>query len=356
MKIGKRVKKGCALALAAFLGLSGLSYMRAQAADPINLEAVCSITISVSGRPAEGDSEMVSIPVRLYKVAAVKDVSGRFEGIDSWQGMEFNAGKAGDESSASQWRELAGEAERKLEGLTDEEADDKAVESGTLVMGRGEENAKIQISDLGVGMYLIVPEDTYNENYSVRYTFTPYLTALPSSEYTLSGAGSDVWDYETEVGLKVEAEQQYGDLVINKTLNRYNSSLGEMTCVFRVTGTYGNNRIYDNVISASLSSNSGSVTLNRIPAGMEVTVTEEYAGASYEIVGDSTKTAAIVSSAAPGYAAAEVSFTNDYDGGNRGGTGVTNRFDSNIDQETGPDDNNNVSWPWIKPETEVPET
>lgn len=63
-----------------------------------------------------------------------------------------------------------------------------------------------------------------------------------------------------------------------------------------------------------------------------MTVTEEYSGASYEIDGDDTKTADIISDAAVEAGAgneASVSFTNRYDGGNRGGYGVTNQFDKN---------------------------
>lgn len=346
--------------MAAFLGLSGLSYVQTQAADAIDLSKKCRLTITANDSVVEDEAGGVTIPVNLYKVADV-DVSGNFSGISVWENMEFYAGKAGAgaaEVTADEWLKLAEEAAELLPegaepaGETELTLGKRNAESGRTSAGADEEAV---IEDLGVGMYLVMPEEVYNGEYTVKYTFTPYLTALPGSEYTLTGAGTDTWNYDTTIGLKAEAEQQYGDLVINKTLNTYNASLGAMTCVFRVTGTYGNGRTYDNVISATLDGNTGSVTLSRIPAGMTVTVTEEYAGGSYEVVGEGTAATTIVSNAAPNYTAAEVFFTNDYDGGNRGGNGITNRFDSNVSENAGPDDNNNRAWAWTKPQTENPQ-
>ena len=37
--------------------------------------------------------------------------------------------------------------------------------------------------NLATGMYLVVPGETFNQDYSYKYTFTPYLTALPGNLY-----------------------------------------------------------------------------------------------------------------------------------------------------------------------------
>ena len=86
-----------------------------------------------------------------------------------------------------------------------------------------------------------------------------------------------------------------------------------------------------------------SVTIENIPVGIEVTVTEVYAGASYEIADENVKPATIVSDAAVsnGSPAASVAFTNKYNGGNDSGYGLMNEF------KVGDDG----AWEWTKPTT-----
>lgn len=71
-------------------------------------------------------------------------------------------------------------------------------------------------------------------------------------------------------------------------------------------------------------------------------MTEVYSGASYENVGGLTQDVLIWSDAAVGQTVngqtietAEVTFNNEYNGGNRGGYGVTNEFT-----------NGNEGWEW----------
>ena len=87
---------------------------------------------------------------------------------------------------------------------------------------------------------------------------------------------------------------------------------------------------------------SNTITLEHIPAGLTVTVTEIYSGASYVVEGKDSDTALIWSGAAVSAGVsgeASVTFTNRYDGGNRGGYGVTNRFESD----------GNGGWTWENP-------
>ena len=192
------------------------------------------------------------------------------------------------------------------------------------------------ISGLLPGMYLVVPEASYNPDYTVLYEFSPYLTALPGSSYTSEGTGSDEWVYDTVIGLKPEAIPQFGKLNIRKTLENFNETLGKTTFVFRIIGKDKDGVIkYDEVESMTFSkAGSDTVTLEHIPAGLTLTVTEIYSGASYTVVGSKEGTAVVWSDAAVEAGAgsvAQVSFTNRYDGGNRGGYGVTNRFQSDGD-------------------------
>ena len=89
------------------------------------------------------------------------------------------------------------------------------------------------------------------------------------------------------------------------------------------------------------------MTLDGIPAGMNVSVREIYSGASYELDGAKEASALIQSDAAveaEQEETASVAFTNRYSGGNRGGYGVTNHFDS---------DGNN-GWTWENPTAGLP--
>ena len=87
-----------------------------------------------------------------------------------------------------------------------------------------------------------------------------------------------------------------------------------------------------------------SVTIENIPAGITVTVTEVYAGASYEIDGENViKNATIVSDEAVGTrnAEASVAFTNKLNGGHDSGYGLMNEFKAGEDGD----------WEWTKPTT-----
>ena len=59
-----------------------------------------------------------------------------------------------------------------------------------------------------------------------------------------------------------------------------------------------------------------------IPAGAQVTVTEIYSGASYQVTGSQTQTVTVESSREN-----TVSFTNEYNGENQGGSSIVNHFD-----------------------------
>lgn len=339
MKISRSMKSGCALAMAALLALPCLNLMQARAAGPVIQDQECKLTISVDdallGEDASAeDLAKMTIPVDLYKVADV-DVSGVFTSTEVFKDIDFNVIMDGDTNAAT-WEELAAKTAEKLTEV-------KPTATGTIDKG-----TPAVFEGLRAGMYLVAPQDTFNADYSMKYVFTPYLTALPSSEYTLNGAGSDEWIYDRTISLKGEAEQQFGKLTIQKTLNNYNTSLGQMTCVFEIEGRDASGNVeYSDVVSITLgSADTSSITIENIPAGLNVTVTEVYAGGSYEVVGDNVKTAVIVSDAGveEGNAQASVDFANQYNGGNRGGYGVTNEFSIGEDGE----------WNWTDPTAPAP--
>ena len=292
-----------------------------QAAKEIDLNRECSLTVSVEVGGAVGsndayleDFNRMSIPVSVYRVADVDITGQKFTPEDAFSEMDFDKINGDPASSAARdWQDGTGTAKGEITGLTP-------------------------------GLYLVVPKESYNPDYSVLYTFTPYLTALPSSSYAVTGEGSDEWDYDTTIGLKPDADQQFGTLNITKTLENYNEALGKATFVFHIVGTDQTGEVqFDEVESMTYSSaGSKTLTVEKIPAGLSVTVTEVYSGASYTVTGSGEETVQISSDAAVDAGIAQeasVVFVNRYNGGNRGGYGVTNRFESD----------GNGGWTWNKP-------
>lgn len=342
MKISRNLKRGCALALAVLLALPCVNLMQARAAGPVVQDRDCELTVAVdttetvwgvgvgAGASAE-DFENMTVTVNVYKVADM-NVSAEFTPTEAFQGLDFNVVMNKDTNAAT-WENLAKGAVEKLNGV-------KPTRTGAIKNG----NSAV-IDGLDVGMYLIMPQETFNRDATRKYVFTPYLTALPSSDYTQTGAGSDDWQYDRTIYLKGEAQPQFGKLTINKTLSNYNETLGLTTSVFEIVGKdKQENVVYTNV--ASITHNGAgteSVTIENIPAGITVTVTEVYAGASYEIDGENVKDAMIVSDEAvgPGNAEASVAFTNKLNGGHDSGYGLMNEFKAGEDGD----------WEWTKPTT-----
>lgn len=330
MKISKRVRRGYALVLACMFALPCLAMMQTQAADAVEVDRKCSLTVSVEGnydKAFEEDLSEMQVPVSLYRVASV-DAVGRFTGIDAWSSMKFDS--ISSTTTAEDWADFAEEAY----GLA---GDQKPYAEENIGKTEGA-SASARFTDLNTGMYLVAPQAAFNTDYSYEYTFTPYLTALPGNVYAQTGAGDDSWDYDPVIGLKAEREQQEGALNIQKTLATYNETLGPVTCVFQVEAVNeGGDVVYSNVVSATLEGADAAETvrLTGIPAGARVTVTEIYAGGSYRVVGSDTVETVIVSNMDPanadGQLDAAVSFTNEYSGGNRGGYGVTNHFSQDED-------------------------
>lgn len=329
MKISRSMKSGCALALAALLALPCINLMQARAAGPIIQDQDCTLTVSVPENMTDlgsdasaADFDKMTIPVDLYKVADV-DVSGVFTSTETFSDIDYNV-VMDPETNAATWSNLATETGEALK-----DSDEEPFEHGEIAGG----NSAV-IDGLKPGMYLVVPQDTFNADATVKYVLTPYLTALPSSDYTLGMGSDDTWEYERTIFLKGEAEPQFGKLTIQKTLENYNETLGPMTCVFQIDGRKTDDPqgdvVYSNVVSITLSgAGTESTTIENIPAGLKVTVTEVYEGASYEVADGSVRdNITIVSDAGveAGQAQASASFRNQYNGGNRGGYGVTNEF------------------------------
>lgn len=353
MKISRKAKTGCAVVLAALMTLTGLSMKQTYAAAGVDLDVKGSITVladlgannaALSPEDVENFNNMF-IPIMLYRVADV-DVTGQnYTANEAFKVIAEDLKGLSSDTNADQWQAMAERAAAK-ENLDAAAANDTSDEPlyfpGKITGG------KVEFTGMTPGMYLVVPDETYNADYTMLYRFAPYLTALPSSEYTLTGQGSDAWVYDTEIGLKPEAEPQYGDLIVKKQLENYNTTLGAVTCVFRAEGRDAQDQIVYSEVASTTHKDTTEVEIRfeHIPAGIDVTVTEEYSGASYKPSDDSerSQTVKIWSKAAVDKGVvvdgapvetASLTFKNQYDGGNRGGYGVTNVFE-----------NKDAGWTW----------
>lgn len=319
--MNKRLKQGSTFLLAVALTFPLLTLPGAKAASAINTGQKCSIEFDISGNSSELLS--ASIPVNLYKVASV-DESGNYTATDAFSKLDLSSVSADNlDAAAATWAERAAEAKKLLK-------DDTEPTTTTLTQGRG------TATGLDTGLYLVDTPKVITPNYT--YTFTPYLVSLPTNNYYSGNGASDNWiydltkEYNSAVGLKPEQHVRYGNLVINKELVDHNATFGNnATFVFQIDITTldkkKETRIEELTFSAA---GSHSVTIEKIPAGSHVKVTEVYSGASYELASAKSQETDIIANPEKEteveFRPAEVSFINKHDGRTNGGYGVKNNF------------------------------
>lgn len=218
-------------------------------------------------------------------------------------------------------------------------------ENYRAVKAKDSDSVKMELP-MELGLYLVLVEDVVTDSYI--YSFNPYLISVPNNYvYT---TGSDAWVYDltgnNAVGLKPERQGRLGDLEIVKDLIGYNASLGGAYFVYRVSVANPDGTTTSNVYKLSFD-NTGrqSLLITDLPAGAEVTVTEVYTGASYFLTTDETQKTTITANPNSDwkvtgekepteqepYTPNSVSFTNDYDKRQNGGSGVVNTFYKNGD-------------------------
>ena len=319
--MNKRLKQGSTFLLAVALTFPLLTLPGAKAANAIDTDAECSIQFDIGGNSSELLS--ASIPVNLYKVASV-DVSGNYTGIGAFSKLDLSSVSADNlDAAAATWAERAAEAKKLLK-------DDTEPTTTTLTQGRG------TATGLDTGLYLVDTPKVITPNYT--YTFTPYLVSLPTNNYYSGNGASDNWIYDltkehnSAVGLKPEQHVRYGNLVINKELVDHNATFGNnATFVFQIDITTLDNKKETRIEELTFdAAGSHSVTIEKIPAGSHVTVTEVYSGASYELASAKSQETDIIANPEKEteveFKPAEVSFINKHDGRTNGGYGVKNNF------------------------------
>lgn len=324
--MNKRLKQGSTFLLAVALTFPLLTLPGAKAASAIDTDAECSIQFDIGGN-SELLNDNVTVQVNLYKVASV-DVSGNYTATGAFSKLDFSSVSADNlDTAAATWAERAKEAQGKL---TDSEGNTVVDPTKTVT----QKNGRFYQDKLETGLYLVDTPKVITPNYT--YTFTPYLISLPTNNYYNNNHTNDDWIYNltgsNAVSLKTEQHVRYGNLVINKELVDHNATFGNnATFVFQIDikkpDEKKETRIEELTFNAA---GSDSVTIEKIPAGSTVTVTEVYSGASYKLTSQNNVTATIVANdekeAGQAGETAVVSFTNEHDGRTNGGYGVKNNF------------------------------
>lgn len=296
----KKIKQGSALAFALVLAVPAAAY-RADAAISIDTDRECSIKFTLDGSFQE--LENMEVPVEVYRVAEV-DSAGEYKELPGFESLDL--GNISSQATAREWEEKAGLAV-------------KAAEEGQVAPEQIS-TTEAGFTGLETGMYLVEAQAVSSEEYD--YGFTPYLLALPNNYYTAE-TPDDSWVYDVTAGLKPEQTPRFGSIQIRKALDSYNETLGSASFIFSVEALKDGRTVYSDVVSLIFDGpGTRTLTVEGIPAGAQVTVTEVYSGASYEVTGSQTQTVTVESSRENA-----VSFTNAYSGEKQGGTSIVNHFD-----------------------------
>lgn len=321
--MNKRLKQGSTFLLAVALTFPLLTLPSAKAASAIDTDAECSIQFDIGG-----NSELLNaVQVNLYKVASV-DESGNYTATGAFSKLDFSSVSADNlDTAAATWAERAKEAQGKL---TDSEGNTVVDPTETVTR----KNGRFYQDKLKTGLYLVDTPKVITPNYT--YTFTPYLISLPTNNYYNNDHTNDKWIYNltgsNAVGLKTEQHVRYGNLVINKELVNHNATFGdEATFVFQIDIEKPDGKKETRIEELTFNATgSDSVTIEKIPAGSHVQVTEVYSGASYELASAKSQETDIIANPEKEteveFRPAEVSFINKHDGRTNGGYGVKNNF------------------------------
>lgn len=321
MRNGKIIKRNSAIALAMTVALSGFVLPKVYAGVGIETDAECAVQIDLrnSGFNELIGDEDLPVTIGFYKVADV-DMSGNYTALQEYEDLDFSF--IDGDTTQAEWDALT-------DGVKDVIAAEGIAASAEETTTYGE----AIIDELETGLYLLDVEQVVSNHYI--YEFQPFMIALPSNYYY--STQDDTWVYdlvgENAVTPKIQRTERQGDLVINKLLDTYNATIGGATFVFQVeavktdidaasTDPDRTRVVFSDVFSMTFNgTGTDSLTIEGLPAGAEVTVTEVYSGASYKATTDAAQTVVIVAEDS-----VSADFENTYDGGLKGGSGIVNHF------------------------------
>lgn len=345
----------------------------ARAAEALDLARKCALQVKVEPKAMEegGAEESPDVAIDLYKVADAVKQEGydayRFEAIDSFAGLDVDIA-VGETEDAQIWMDRA----RQAAAVVFAEGSSLGPDATAV---KEKEADMVELAGLEPGLYLMVPRgaDLEREDYLVRetagedgaemiqtvaysesYTFTysPQLMALPTRESVDGVAATSnpgEWIYELTGMDAVESKPaiggQFADLRIDKELTEYLAG-SPATFVFTVEAVLHDNVVYSNAVSMTFDGPGiqSELIADKIPVGAQVTVTEVYSGAAYQVAAGSAQVQTVtMANADAGSAdfANIASFQNVYDGSGREGAAITNHFEYM-------DDGEGLIWNWTQ--------
>ena len=272
-------------------------------------EEIKEVTLTVSppdpfeSEEAQADFEEAEVVTDLYLIAGASK-NAQYDTYDLALLKPYDSLVIGEKMTNEDWNVVAQQAA----GI--------ARDQGTPIASAQEVGTKIAVGDSGdslqPGLYLVIPHGKNLEEYwgeteegeiiskaestVYEYDFSPLLIHLPAKtdlnedgEVKTSVEDGD-WMADGKIVLKYTQIERFTGLTIYKTVSNFEG--GQATFIFRVIAyNKKNEKVYENVATIQMEAEgTQSATLDRIPAGTRVVVTEEYSGGRYEIVGSDTQT------------------------------------------------------------------
>ncbi len=300
-------------------------------ARAVDLDAACALTVTAGSQEMAEDIAEAGVVLDLYKVADAVPVSGSdayaYEAAAPYSGLVIPA-----QPTQEDWATL------------EQQAAAIALSGGDTPFA-AEQQPNEKIESLSAGLYLVVARGAGLEEYTTtvtgddgveklgtlaesrvnRYTFLPELVSLPGKaadeDGVLNTANPGDWLYEVEITLKPEQDSRLSSIEIVKTLTGFNGT-EPATFVFSVEATYRDQPVYSNVVPMVFTgAGTQRVTVEGLPIGAEVTVTEVYSGASYALVTADSQNAVVSAEEI-----VSVEFTNTPTTERKAGGSITNRF------------------------------
>lgn len=343
----------------------------AHAAPTLDLDRECRLQVKLAAMAMEegGTVELPDAAIDLYKVADAEKEDGydtyRFVNRDGFAGLECNIHLGDSDADGREvWTSLAQQVAAMV--FSDAAAVSPIVEGAAP----NTDLAPAGASGLEPGLYLMIvrgnglEREDYIEYsiqetgeelistiaYSDSYTFTysPQLVALPTKEGVEGGiatSDSGDWLYELELEPKFAMGGRFTDLRIDKELQSFRTG-SPATFVFTVEAVLHGDVVYSNAVSMTFDGPGiqSELIADRIPVGAQVTVTEVYSGAAYQVApgSDQVQTLTMANADAGNADFANIaSFRNVYDGSGREGAAITNHFEYM-------DDGEGLIWNWTQ--------
>ena len=293
MRMNKIARRVLTLVLAAAM-LSGLA---ALAAEPVDVDAPCSVTLDFGDAPealdeyaaadvqqaAAAQAELLAAEVQLdvYQLATAELQEG-YDAYTFAYAAPFDTLDIPEDMTEDDMKTLAAEAYALI--------DTEVVPYTSGVKAADEQYAEIE--EMDAGLYLILPHTEGDEALTVltdsfEFTYNPVLVSLPtrSGEGVIKTSDDGEWLYDVDVNLvnKCEFEPRLGSIEISKEYTSLPTT--GVTCIFQVEATQYGENVFSNVYSMFFSDDTYQTqVVSGIPVGAQVTVTELYAGPGYQLV------------------------------------------------------------------------